>query len=68
MGVVRTFLLPSIISLLSSSLGDGSILTEILPQGPLDPKQPTKCYSLAAFLTTQKMRYAGVCNLKAKIA
>ena len=53
MGVVWTFLLSSVISLLSPSLRDGPILTEILSQGSLDPKQPTKCASLATFLTTQ---------------
>ena len=48
-GLFGFFLLPSIISLLSSSLGDGSILTEILPQGQLDPKQPTKCCLFSYF-------------------
>ena len=65
-GLFGFFLLPSIISLLSSSLGDGSILTEILPQGPLDPKQPTKCCLLSYFSYNTKIRYAGV--YKAKIA
>ena len=43
------FFFCSIISLLSSSLGDGSILIEILPQGLLDPKQPTKCCLFSYF-------------------
>ena len=48
-----------------SSFSLSGIWTEILSQGPLDPKQPTK-YCLISYFSYNTKRSAGVC--KAKIA
>ena len=52
-GVVWTFLLSSILCLLSPSLGDGSILIEMrCLKGPLNPKQPTNQFMMDESLKT----------------
>ena len=48
-----------------SRLGDGPILTEILSQGPLDPKQPTKCCRFSYF--SYKSKYAMLEYVKQKL-
>ena len=47
----------------SPFLGDSLMLTEILSQGPLDLKQPTKC-CLFSYSSYNTIRDAGVCKTK----
>ena len=64
-GLFERFLLPSVISLLSPYLGDGPIKTEILSQGSLDPKQPTKCCRFSYF--SYNIKYAMLEYVKQKL-